>query len=703
MTLERQYFPITIGLFFLFSLASMLSAQDISRQTSHPADASHVATTLAGAGGFNAGSMISGTPLFLPPAIYSIAGGWSVAIADLNGDGRPDLVVANQYGNPGSIGVMLGNGDGTFQPEVDYSSGGYDFYRAQAVIADVNGDGKLDVIVANEGSTGGGSVGVLLGNGDGTFQDAVAYSFDSPSSIAVADLNADGKLDLVLGGCCSQTVGVMLGNGDGTFQPAVSYPSVGYYINAVVVADVTGDGRPDILVAGSTGIGISKGKGDGTFQPVVLLSLGQISPDSITTGDINGDGKIDLIVALDAKPGLLVLLGNGDGTFQAPVAYNSGDSLSVGQAVLADVNGDGKVDLLETTATIGVGGSVGVLLGNGDGTFQPVVTYPAGGFLGWLAVADLNGDGKNDVVAIAGSPNSVDVLMNDTGPHLPTTTALVTNINPATLRQYVTYTATVTSESGKPATRSVTFQDGGAVVATVPIVANQASYTTWYLKSGDHAITATYPGDAANLESASPALSEYIERLPIKTVMTLSTSGSPALIGRPVTFTATVTWNGGRVPDGETVTFEDSGKIVATVPLVGGTASYTSSTLVAKTQSIKASYAGNETFRLSFAIISQIVELNPTVTTISTSSNPSIHGQALTLKASISSGGPVAPTGKVRFSDGSVALGIATVNGGVATLTKSTLAVGSHSITVEYFGDAGSAKSTSPPLVQVVN
>jgi len=204
-------------------------------------------------------------------------GAESVAVADLNGDGKADLVVANcgsggssACNSPGLVGVLLGNGDGTFQTVVTYGSGGLGAYSV--VVADVNGDGKPDLVVANNCASasncvsyGPGSVGVLLGNGDGTFQTAVAYGssgFDA-FSIAVADVNGDGKPDLVvLNGCVNASscenyehglVGVLLGNGNGTFQTAVAYDSGGYVLyggaTALAVADLNGDGKPDVVVA----------------------------------------------------------------------------------------------------------------------------------------------------------------------------------------------------------------------------------------------------------------------------------------------------------------------------------------------------------------------------------------------------------------------------------------------------------------------
>ena len=247
-------------------------------------------------------------PIFSQPVTYASGG-------TVNGDGRPELVVANgnEDNGDGSVGVLLGNGDGTFKPVVTYDSGGAalaDF----VVIADVNGDGKPDLVVANAGRDNGadGSVGVLLGNGDGTFRPAVTYDSggQGPVSVAVADVNVDGKPDLLvangcfgISNCASGTVGVLVGNGDGTFQPVVTYDDGGLLPAAVAAADVNGDGKPDMLVANPfsqpNSVGVRLGNGNGTFQSEVFYDTGNPSAEgasSVVAADVNLDGKLDLLV-----------------------------------------------------------------------------------------------------------------------------------------------------------------------------------------------------------------------------------------------------------------------------------------------------------------------------------------------------------------------------------------------------------------------
>jgi hypothetical protein len=659
-------------------------------------------------------------PLFLPAATYDSGGiicsgqglpyRW-IAVADVNGDGKPDVVVTNC--GSGTVGVLLGNGDGTFQAAVTYPSGGE---APQAIaIADVNGDGKPDILVANNGS---GTVGVLLGNGDGTFQTAVTYdSGGPPADLAVADVNRDGNPDLVVatcgtGGCFDPggVLAVLLGNGDGTFRAPLTF-SAGIP-TSVAVADVNGDGNPDLLVANWDNPGtvaVLLGNGDGTFKSAVSYGSSGIESTSIAVADVNGDNKLDVLVAnwcasdINCEDGSVgVLLGNGDGTFQAAIGYDSGGNPATAVAV-ADVNGDGKPDLVLANWN---DGTVGILLGNGDGTFQSVFTYGSGGVMPEaIVIADLNGDGLPDLVIgnvqlyLEGPLEGiVGVLLNDSGPHSPTTTTLVSSLNPAPMRTPVTYTATVTSQGGG-ANGSVTFQDGGSTIAIVPLANNQAACTTTYTKVGYHKITATYSGDVHNLGSTSATLMENIKGVASHTVLT--TSGSPSIVGELVTFTATVTSKYGAIPDGELVTFYDLTTVIGTGTTASGAAPFTSSSLTAKAHTIKATYAGDATFEASSGTIKQVVEKYTTTTALGSSSNPSQYLQAVTFTATVTSAGPT-PTGKVKFKDGTTVIGTVTVSGGVAAFTKKNLDPGSHQITAWYLGDANSAESTSAVLDQVV-
>ena len=288
----------------------------------------------------------------------------SVTVGDFNGDGIQDLAVANHetYDGPDGISVLLGNGDGTFQEAINFGSGGN--VASFVAVGDFNGDGVQDLVVANSGDFDSGNVSVLLGNGDGTLQTARSLGAGSnPFSVAVGDFNGDGVQDLAITNGGSAHVSVLLGNGDGTFQAAVNF-GVGIRPAVVTVGDFNGDGIQDLAVAnnGSNNLSVLLGNGDGTFQVAVNFGAGG-SPLSVAVADFNGDGVQDLAVANEGSNNVSVLLGNGDGTFQAAVNFGAGvNPISV---AVGDFNGDGRPDLAVANDFFGIDpGLVTVLINN---------------------------------------------------------------------------------------------------------------------------------------------------------------------------------------------------------------------------------------------------------------------------------------------------------------------------------------------------
>jgi len=356
----------------------------------------------------------NGDGTFQPQVTYAV-GPYPDAIAagDFTGDGHLDLAVANSNTNsltstagPGSVSVLLGNGNGTFQPQITYAVGS----NPHSIVAgQFDAGGHLDLAVAN---LGGDTVSVLLGNGDGTFQHQTIYTVGSgPDAIATGDFSGDGRLDLAVANFGGETVSVLLGNGDGTFQPQVTY-AVGLEPYAVVVGNFDSDGHIDLAVANSLDATISVllGNGDGTFQPQVTYAAGTF-PFSIAAGNFDSDGHLDLAVADSfASNTVSVLLGNGDGTFQPQSEKRNAVGSGPIAMVAGDFNSDGRIDLAVPSYTFN---DVSILLGNGDGTFQPQITYAVGSAPEAIVAGDFNGDGRTDLAVVNSGSNDVSVLLGN--------------------------------------------------------------------------------------------------------------------------------------------------------------------------------------------------------------------------------------------------------------------------------------------------
>jgi uncharacterized protein (TIGR03437 family) len=335
----------------------------------------------------------------------AIAHATSIVVGDFNGDGHPDLAIANAT----SIAVLPGKGDGTFGTAIQ-TQGLFTSIVGLAA-GDFNKDGKLDLAVSDNTNA---TVSILLGDGTGKFPTendyAVGYgvaSLNALGNIFAMDLDGDGNLDVVAGSghpdvltatpYVSDAIVVLFGRGDGTLNAPPAY-RVGTGMNTVAVADFNGDGKPDIAAA-SGSLWILMSSGGGNFKTPVSISLGSgVSADGLAVGDLNGDGKPDLVVGDFNGSGVYVLLGNGDGTFQTPVRYPVGGIVT--SIAIADFNGDGKPDIAVCGASYFTGAIAGILLGNGNGTFQVIATLSGTVTPVSLAVGDFNGDGKPDLAVV---------------------------------------------------------------------------------------------------------------------------------------------------------------------------------------------------------------------------------------------------------------------------------------------------------------
>jgi hypothetical protein len=554
---------------------------------------------------------------------YSIGGGLPnlsfVAVGDFNGDGKQDLAVTNQLSS--TVSILLGNGDGGFQPEVSFSTG---TNPVSASVGDLNGDGKQDFVVANQSGT----VSVFLGNGDGTFQPAVTFpGGPQPDYVALGDFNGDGRQDIVVtNGNLSNTISVLLGNGDGTFQPEVSYPCGVNPVN-ISVGDFNGDGKQDLVVpndipSGAGTVTVLLGNGDGTFQSPLGYPAGD-NPDFVVVGDFDGDGKQDLAVTNEGNNELSVLSGNGDGTFQSSVSYSTGlqpFSISVG-----DFNGDGVEDLAVANAA---SSSISVYLGIGDGSFWPAVSYQAPGPQ-VIAVGDFNGDGMNDLVVTNGGATTVSALLG---------------------------------------VQQATFSASGILV----------------IGQGMHSVSAGYSGDSSRITSRSNNIA--LNATPGSASVTLMSAPNPSIVGTVITLSALITGTNGIEPTG-IITFKEGTTTIGTGTILGASASITTANLSVGTHFITAVYGGDNNYYGSSSLpLAQVVN-NKIETSISlmSSADPSTYGGNITFTATVSSGA----TGTVTFVDGASVLGSASLNAlGQAAISVASLTAGTHNITATYSGDS---------------
>jgi Bacterial Ig-like domain (group 3)/FG-GAP-like repeat len=437
------------------------------------------------------------TKQFAPGATYSSsAEPWAICVGDFNGDGNIDVALAGigSTGTNVAVTVALGTGNGQFTLEKDFTAASSSFRPTGIAAADLNHDGKVDLVVTYQGFRGG-AVTILPGNGDGTFSTGATYDVGG-AGVAMGDFNGDGIPDIASPRQTRTAVDILLGNGDGTFTAGTSLVPLKYGAwGDPLVADLNRDGKLDLVIQmySPGGYNVALGNGDGTFQPAVFYSL----PDSYTgvvVADFNQDGIPDVGFAgnydyCDIPSHTLIVgvaLGNGDGTFQAPIVSDDKNVCGGTFVVAADFNGDGKMDLLEaSTQTLFLGEGAGILdAGDFSGGWAP---YTFGAI-----AADFNGDGAPDLVVVDDANPGFDVSLNVSGDR----ETLTSSLNPSKVGKNVSFTATVTATVSRAAVAgSVMFRDGNTTLGTVILSSGIAAFTTSSLTAGTHTISAVYSGD----------------------------------------------------------------------------------------------------------------------------------------------------------------------------------------------------------------
>jgi hypothetical protein len=656
---------------------------------------------------------------------------YSIAVADFNDDGIPDLAVVNALDN--TVSVLLGHGDGTFAAAKNYSTGNSPYSVA---VGDFNGDGVPDLVVANHGD---GTVSVLLGNGDGTFTtEPTIAGGTNPTSVAVGDFNKDGILDLAVANASGGpgTVSILLGNGSGTFQLAKAY-SVGDAPFGIAVADFNGDGALDVVTAnyGGNNVSVLLGNGDGTFQPqsTYPVATGGSNAYGVAAGDFNGDGFPDIAVASSAN--VSVLLNKGDGKFNSAVGYRAGNSAY--SLAVADFNLDGSADLAVANNK---GSNIGVLMGKGDGTFATPVNYAAGTVPGPIAVGDFNGDGRPDLAVgmLSGAGSNVGVFLGvltvsatATGASIPgsgmqsvfathsgdadydssssSTIALIGSGTPTTVTvgatpnpliygrtHSVIVMLTPANAAGIGAANFTAFLDGTTVLTVTASAGNQfqiAGPALSALRVGAHTLQVNFEGTANYLASSG---SVSLQVNPI--VPTISWTPPSAIVyGTPLGVILNASALNGTSPV--------AGSYAYTATPSGGTATAVTSTtvLAAGTYTVAVTFTPTDTtdYQSVSASVSLIVgKASPTVTLVSSQSSVLVTNPVTftaTASSTVSN-----PTGSINFLDGQTLLASVPLTQGVATYMTSSLAVGGHSIAAAYTGDSNFVGVISSPLLQTV-
>ncbi len=550
----------------------------------------------------------------------------SVAVADFNRDGNPDVVTA---GNEG-ISVLLGNGDGSLQSAVTYSVAPATSAQTMRV-GDFNGDGIPDVIASAALASGNYALFVFLGKGDGTFQAPLISAATGLyyNVFAVGDFDGDGRLDVATVSSLGNGVDILRGNGDGTLRaPLTTMVNLASSnIQGLLVADLNLDGKADLIVNAvfnSARALILLGNGDGTFAigPAYTLYNGN-GPTAIAVADLNGDGKPDLVQL--SRNGIDVYLGNGNGTLSTS-AINSNIGYDPGfNFVVGDFNGDGKLDVAFFTSATITTSVAEIVLGNGDGSFSTLVDLTVNGnaststFDPTVALADFNGDGIPDLVAVdssvliflGGQFSGLQVTVSHTGVLIP--------------GQTLTYTINVTNPTFVTTSGVITVKD------TLP-----TGLTATAISGG--------PLWNCTLASLTCTTSNIISPLQSFIPITVTVMAAANLMPSTLTNMASVTYAN------VTNTASD--------PTAAGL---------------------------------------PTTTSLTVSPNPATLGAAVTLTATVSSG-----TGTITFQVDSIQLGTAILSGKQASLTTRLIPAGLHKIIATYSGDSSQAPSSSMAVVLTV-
>ncbi len=658
----------------------------------------------------------NGDGTFRPGTLISVPGSFPTQLVagDFNGDGKIDLAVLNTCGAgptascfpspshpyPGSVTILLGNGDGTFTiSPVQLATGNN---PGAIAAADLNGDGFIDLVVANFPDN---NLTVLMGNGDGTFTPTRASPLTGhgPQGIAIGDFNGDGNLDIAVTNSTDSNLSILLNQNCGlvalqecTFSPTSIPPATGSYPVAVATGDLNADGFLDLVVTNASGSSVSilLGDGKGGFNPVVPQSgpafTTALSPEGVVLGDFNQDGRLDIVTS------------NTSGSF----SYLR--QVAVAQVVLTtDTPNTIYWQVPALTATVNP--PPGTDLPTGAMTFfdgsAAIGTVPLSGSQALLEYAGLSA-GTHQVTAVySGDANFVSVTSNavaETVSQAQTTTTLTSNVSTVAYGLPFTLTASIQTQAGGVTTGTVTFFDTSTStdLGDITPVNNVAQLTLSKLPAGTHVILATYQADPNFSSSSSPSFTETVVQASSTT--SLSSYPNPSTFNQQITFSATVQSSSSGTATGN-VSFYDGATLVGTAILSNNLALFQTTSFAGGSHSITARYAGDaNTSGSTSSVYNQTVNPAPTTVTLISRLNPAFYGQTVNFDTTVRSAISQISEGQLSYYDGATLLytiDIAKVAPGYIT---SYLTGGTHSITAQYSGTSNYAASSST-ITQTVN
>lgn len=626
------------------------------------------------------------------------------AIADFDGDGNPDIAVTVPAEYPR---VLLGTGNGAFNLSTDQNTSyGSTGPSLNVGAADFTGTHVQDLVALSSGGpVSPGTPEVFFGSGHGTFAAPEEEDF---GSTAVADFNGDGIADTVSLGATDITV--LLGHASGTFTTVTTPLRNPTFAALVALGDINGDRKPDLLISDIAGMEVWLGNGDGTFTYKDTLYVSPtngysyITEGSAAIADLDGDGKADIAIANPTGvPAQMIVLfyGNGDGTFQAPVDWPLSHQYTA--LTLADINGDGRPDLI-----LNDGLGIAVIRNLGNRNFAPEEHYVAGASIGTVSIADLNHDGYPDIVATNSGGTTVAVLLNQPSIPLPgglePVGTLTVSPEPSAGTQPIGVTLTLAPAANGDATPTgiVSIMVDGADLGQTALNSGVASFTISNpLKPGTHTITAAYYGDA-NYRSSSWIELHTVNPPVYTTSTTLTVTPENLLTSQTVHMQVTVSATG-PAPGGY-VTILDGGQTLGAVQLnSSGIAYFDTALLSAGIHTISAEYDGFSTqdsygpeafLASTSAPVTVTVSDNSTSTTLSASPTTPTSGTVVTLTANVTSSAGT-PFGGATFFDGTTMLGTASLLDGKAVFNTVSLAAGQHSLQATYNANATFGSSTS--------